>query len=139
MGFIDTDHKKTKKPYKSIPTDNGERSVITDQNKTSVITDQNKTSVVTDQNKTSVITDQQIKKMKRLYKKAKQTKNGHFIKCPTCELSYTKTRNKIFCSHSRNKRDDGGNCSDEYHNAINPDRQKALANKRRKQGRKANA
>ena len=131
MGFIDTDHKKIKKPLKSTSTDNGKTSVITD-NQTSVVTDP--ASVVTD-NQTSVVTDQQIKKMIRLYNKAKETKNGHFIKCPVCELNYTKTRNKIFCSHSRNKRGDGGNCSDEYHNAINPDRQTALINKRRKAGR----
>jgi len=65
-----------------------------------------------------------------LHQKAKQSKNGKSIKCPVCELKYTKTRNRIFCGNAGKD-----NCSDKFYNAVKPERLKALRNIRRKQGR----
>lgn len=79
------------------------------------------------------LTDAQVRRMVQLYHTAKNAINGDHILCPACEIQFEKSRNKIYCSSWKNKRPDGGNCSDDYKNGVDPKRLKALANKRRKQ------
>ncbi|WP_028487834.1 hypothetical protein [Thiothrix lacustris] len=69
------------------------------------------------------------------YSKAESAGAGTVINCPNCGKSFKKVnRFHIFCSHSRNKREGGGNCSDEWHNKLNPERAEVLKarNRRRK-------
>ena len=155
MGFIDTDAIRSKNPIKSTLTEQ-ENYLRNIRSKASVKDTEQTPRNIRSKNpvkdteqtlrnirsKTSVkdteqeikYTEHQISKMIKLHLKAKKTKNGHSIKCPVCELSYTKTRNRIFCSNGGK-----GNCSDKFYNAVKPERLKALANKRRKQGRKEKA
>lgn len=90
------------------------------------------TSVITD---TSNLQTSVIQTSVDAYGKAESAVAGTVINCPNCGKSFKKVnRFHIFCSHSRNKRDDGGNCSDEYHNKLNPERAEVLKarNRRRK-------
>jgi endogenous inhibitor of DNA gyrase (YacG/DUF329 family) len=67
------------------------------------------------------------------YRKAEEAAAGTIINCPNCGKPFKKAnRFHIFCSHSRNKREDGGNCSDEWHNAKDPARMEALKAKSRR-------
>ena len=60
---------------------------------------------------------------------------GERVNCPNCGKTFTKRNSRhLFCSNNRNKREDGGNCSDEYHNAKDPLRLEALKVLRRKKG-----
>lgn len=67
------------------------------------------------------------------YAKAQAAKVGHTVDCPTCGTTFVKANKwHTFCSNNRKPRQhDGGNCSDEYHNAVNPDRLNALKAKRK--------
>ena len=126
MGFVDTDtqsmlflrHKNPIGVDKSTRGRFVERSVDTDLEDT--------VGNSTD----SVITD----RMQQLYLKSQKTKSGEGVQCPVCERSFIKTGFKIFCSNKGK-----GNCADEYKNILNPERLKALENKRRKQRAKARA
>lgn len=57
---------------------------------------------------------------------------GSLIHCPHCHAQFTKRNSRhLFCSNNRNKRADGGNCSDEYHNAHDPKRLQYLVKRKR--------
>ncbi|OQX11456.1 MAG: hypothetical protein BWK73_17745, partial [Thiothrix lacustris] len=99
------------------------------------------TSVITDTPhlQTSVITDTPhlqtsvLQTSVEAYRKAENAAAGTVIDCPNCGKSFKKVnRFHIFCSHSRKKREDGGNCSDEFHNKLNPERAEALKAKKRR-------
>jgi hypothetical protein len=77
---------------------------------------------IIEQDKKLITNDSSVERMRELYRASQNAKKGDIVLCPTCEKRMMKTGIKIFCSNSKNKRSDGGNCSDEYHNAINPDR-----------------
>ncbi len=67
------------------------------------------------------------------YAKAQAAKVGQTVDCPMCGKTFVKANKwHTFCSNNRKPRQlDGGNCSDEYHNAANPDRLQALKAKRK--------
>lgn len=68
-----------------------------------------------------------------VYAMAEQAKVGQVIACPCCEKSFTKANKwHLFCSNNRKPREDGGNCSDDWHNAQNPERLAAAQAKARK-------
>lgn len=67
------------------------------------------------------------------YAKAQAAKVGQTVDCPMCGKTFVKANKwHTFCSNNRKPRQlDGGNCSDEWHNAANPDRLNALKAKRK--------
>lgn len=68
-----------------------------------------------------------------VYAMAEQAKVGQVIACPCCGKSFTKANKwHLFCSNNRKPREDGGNCSDDWHNAQNPERLAAAQAKARK-------
>ena len=68
-----------------------------------------------------------------VYAMAEQAKVGQVIACPCCGNSFTKANKwHLFCSNNRKPREDGGNCSDDWHNAQNPERLAAAQAKARK-------
>jgi hypothetical protein len=90
------------------------------------------TSVITD---TTHLQTSVLQTSVEAYRKAEGAEAGTIIDCPNCGKSFKKVnRFHIFCSHSRKKREDGGNCSDEWHNKLNPERAEVLKarNRRRK-------
>lgn len=67
------------------------------------------------------------------YLSAQDAKVGQVIACPCCGNSFTKANKwHLFCSNNRKHREDGGNCSDDWHNAQNPERLAAAQAKARK-------
>ena len=68
------------------------------------------------------------------YATVQLAKVGHVVDCPVCGKTFVKANKwHTFCSNNRKPRPDGGNCSDDYHNATDPQRLDALkALKRRK-------
>ena len=83
---------------------------------------------------TSVVTDTtNLQTSVDAYSKAESAAAGTVINCPNCGKPFRKVnRFHIFCSHSRKKREDGGNCSDEWHNSQDPARLEALKAKSRR-------
>jgi hypothetical protein len=68
-----------------------------------------------------------------VYAMAEQAKVGQVIACPCCGKSFTKANKwHLFCSNNRKPREDSGNCSDDWHNAQNPERLAAAQAKARK-------
>ncbi|UOG91791.1 MAG: hypothetical protein L3K52_16625 [Candidatus Thiothrix sulfatifontis] len=108
-------------PMTKRPTPNDYGAVPRKDLQTSVITD-------TPHLQTSV-----IQTSVDAYGKAESAAAGTVIDCPNCGKSFKKVnRFHIFCSHSRKKREDGGNCSDEFHNKLNPERAEVLKAKHRR-------
>lgn len=69
-----------------------------------------------------------------VYALAGQAKVGQEIECPQCGTRFQKANKwHLFCSNNRKPRPDGGNCSDDWHNANKPERAAAAT----KQGRVA--
>ena len=68
------------------------------------------------------------------YAQVQAAKVGYTVNCPNCGTTFVKANKwHTFCSNNRKPRADGGNCSDDYHNAIDPQRLDVLkALKRRK-------
>jgi hypothetical protein len=64
--------------------------------------------------------DSNISDMRARHEIASSAEIGSSFECPFCRTPVIKSGIKIFCSNSRNTRSDNGNCSDDYHNAINP-------------------
>ena len=88
------------------------------------------TSVVTD---TTNLQTSVLQTSVDAYSKAESAAAGTVINCPNCGKPFRKVnRFHIFCSHSRKKREDGGNCSDEWHNSQDPARLEALKAKSRR-------
>jgi hypothetical protein len=68
-----------------------------------------------------------------VYATAEQAKVGQVIACPCCGKTFSKANKwHLFCSNNRKPREDGGNCSDDWHNAQNPERLAAAQAKARK-------
>ncbi|WP_298613276.1 hypothetical protein [uncultured Thiothrix sp.] len=58
-----------------------------------------------------------------VYTKAESAKVGALISCPNCGGQFQKSNKwHLFCSNNRKPRADGGNCSDDWHNAQKPER-----------------
>jgi hypothetical protein len=58
-----------------------------------------------------------------VYTQAEIAKVGAMVACPTCGNQFQKSNKwHLFCSNNRKPRADGGNCSDDWHNAQKPER-----------------
>jgi hypothetical protein len=67
------------------------------------------------------------------YALAGAAKVGSVVACPNCGKQFIKANKwHLFCSNNRKPREGGGNCSDEWHNAQNPERLQAIKGKHRK-------
>lgn len=68
-----------------------------------------------------------------VYAQAELAKVGAMVSCPHCGEQFQKSNKwHLFCSNNRKPRADGGNCSDDWHNAQNPERAAVAQAKRRK-------
>ena len=66
-----------------------------------------------------------------VYAQAELAKVGALVSCPHCGAEFQKSNKwHLFCSNNRKPRADGGNCSDDWHNAQKPERAEALKAKR---------
>lgn len=66
-----------------------------------------------------------------VYAQAELAKVGALVACPNCRAEFQKSNKwHLFCSNNRKPRADGGNCSDDWHNAHKPERAEALKAKR---------
>lgn len=66
-----------------------------------------------------------------VYAQAELAKVGTLVSCPHCGTEFQKSNKwHLFCSNNRKPRADGGNCSDDWHNAQKPERAEALKAKR---------
>jgi hypothetical protein len=62
-------------------------------------------------------------KKSEAYAQSEQAKVNSLVNCPNCGKEFKKVNKwHLFCSHNRNPRADGGNCSDDWHNAKKPER-----------------
>lgn len=58
-----------------------------------------------------------------VYAQAELAKVGAMVSCPNCGNQFQKSNKwHLFCSNNRKPRTDGGNCSDDWHNAQKPER-----------------
>ena len=72
------------------------------------------------------------------YAQVQAAKVGHIVNCPNCGATFVKANKwHTFCSNNRKPRADGGNCSDDYHNAIDPQRLEAVKALKRRNGKAA--
>ncbi|TXH67870.1 MAG: hypothetical protein E6Q83_16425 [Thiothrix sp.] len=61
------------------------------------------------------------------YTQAELTKVNSLVSCPNCGAEFQKSNKwHLFCSNNRKPRADGGNCSDDWHNAHKPERSEVL-------------
>jgi hypothetical protein len=68
-----------------------------------------------------------------VYAQAEVAKVGTVLNCPHCGNQFQKSNKwHLFCSNNRKPRADGGNCSDDWHNAQNPERAAVAQAKGRK-------
>lgn len=68
-----------------------------------------------------------------VYAQAELAKVGAMVSCPHCGEQFQKSNKwHLFCSNNRKPRADGGNCSDDWHNAQDPERAAVAQAKRRK-------
>jgi len=69
-----------------------------------------------------------------VYAQAELAKVGAMVSCPNCGNQFQKSNKwHLFCSNNRKPRADGGNCSDDWHNAQKPERA-AIAQGRKGEG-----
>lgn len=62
-----------------------------------------------------------------VYDQAEIAKVNSIVSCPNCGAEFQKSNKwHLFCSNNRKPRADGGNCSDDWHNAHKPERVEAL-------------
>ena len=67
------------------------------------------------------------------FKQAQLAKCKSAVQCPNCGTTFIKSNAQhLFCSRNRKPRADGGNCSDEWHNQLNPERQKFIDAKKKR-------
>ena len=72
-----------------------------------------------------------------VYAQVQAAKVGHTVNCPHCGKTFVKANKwHTFCSNNRKPRADGGNCSDDYHNTIDPNRLEAVKALKSKRSRK---
>lgn len=68
-----------------------------------------------------------------VYAQAELAKVGELVACPNCGNQFQKSNKwHLFCSNNRKPRADGGNCSDDWHNAQDPERAAVAQAKKRK-------
>ena len=73
-----------------------------------------------------------------VYAQVQAAKVGHTVNCPHCGKAFVKANKwHTFCSNNRKPRADGGNCSDDYHNTIDPNRLEAVKAMKRRNGKTA--
>jgi hypothetical protein len=69
-----------------------------------------------------------------VYAQAEQARVGALVNCPNCGHQFQKANKwHLFCSNNRKPRADGGNCSDDWHNAQHPERT-AIAHAKKRKG-----
>lgn len=70
-----------------------------------------------------------------VYTQNEQAKVGELCHCPQCGKSFQKSNKwHLFCSNNRKPREDGGNCSDEWHNTQRPERLEAKEKRLKSKG-----
>ena len=68
-----------------------------------------------------------------VYAQTQAAKVGAVVACPHCGETFQKSNKwHLFCSNNRKPRADGGNCSDDWHNAQKPERLEVLKIKQRR-------
>ncbi|HPY42135.1 MAG TPA: hypothetical protein PLM98_16540, partial [Thiolinea sp.] len=68
-----------------------------------------------------------------VYAQAELAKVGAMVSCPNCGNQFQKSNKwHLFCSNNRKPRADGGNCSDDWHNAQDHERAAVAQSKKRK-------
>jgi hypothetical protein len=77
---------------------------------------------------TGLLTEQQV----RAFTAVQSALCKHEAICPNCGAKFIKSNAQhLFCSRNRKPREDGGNCSDEWHNKANPERIAFLKRKKK--------
>ena len=68
------------------------------------------------------------------YAFVQSAKVGQSVHCPVCGRNFVKANKwHLFCSNNRKpRREDGGNCADDYHNALDPERLQYIRTRRGK-------
>lgn len=111
------------------------RATLQDCNYSTVTTERNTYSTVaTEPNNSTVGTNSTVTTVSALnaLNAAKAARIGSVVNCPQCGTRFTKnSHNHLYCSNNRKPRLDGGNCSDDWHNAHNPSRTEFLFKRRR--------
>jgi hypothetical protein len=105
------------------------RAALQDCNYSTVTTERNTYSTVaTEPNNSTVTTVGTVSALNA----AKAARIGSVVNCPQCGKQFVKnSHNHLYCSNNRKPRVDGGNCSDDWHNAHNPSRTEFLFKRRR--------
>lgn len=102
------------------------RAALQDCNYSTVNTERNTYSTVaTEPNNSTVGTNSTVTTVGTVsaLNAAKAARIGSVVNCPQCGTRFTKnSHNHLYCSNNRKPRLDGGNCSDDWHNAHNPER-----------------
>lgn len=66
-----------------------------------------------------------------VYAQSELAKVGAMVACPNCGNQFQKSNKwHLFCSNNRKPRADGGNCSDDWHNAQKPERAAHVENRK---------
>lgn len=111
------------------------RATLQDCNYSTVTTERNTYSTVaTEPNNSTVGTNSTVTTVSALnaLNAAKAARIGSVVNCPQCGKQFVKnSHNHLYCSNNRKPRLDGGNCSDDWHNAHNPSRTEFLFKRRR--------
>lgn len=111
------------------------RATLQDCNYSTVTTERNTYSTVaTEPNNSTVGTNSTVTTVSALsaLNAAKAARIGSVVNCPQCGKQFVKnSHNHLYCSNNRKPRTDGGNCSDDWHNAHNPSRTEFLFKRRR--------
>lgn len=111
------------------------RATLQDCNYSTVTTERNTYSTVaTEPNNSTVGTNSTVTTVGTVsaLNAAKAARIGSVVNCPQCGKQFVKnSHNHLYCSNNRKPRVDGGNCSDDWHNAHNPSRTEFLFKRRR--------
>lgn len=122
-------------PSKPAPSTAARNRALQDCNYSTVTTERNTYSTVaTEPNNSTVGTNSTVTTVSALnaLNAAKAARIGSVVNCPQCGKQFVKnSHNHLYCSNNRKPRVDGGNCSDDWHNAHNPSRTEFLFKRRR--------
>ncbi len=117
---------------RAISVNTGKLAVVVDQGASPALTGQSyPLSVQSNPSLQLTVGEDDNSGNSTVYAISSAAKVGEVIACPNCGEAFQKSNKwHLFCSNSRKPRADGGNCSDDWHNAQDPER--AAHAKRRK-------
>lgn len=122
-------------PSQPAPSTAARNRALQDCNYSTVTTERNNYSTVTTEpNNSTVGTNSTVTTVGTVsaLNAAKAARIGSVVNCPQCCKQFVKnSHNHLYCSNNRKPRVDGGNCSDDWHNAHNPSRTEFLFKRRR--------